>query len=156
MDKHYKQALIAATMAALTAEQIVATEDEVSKILEEKVEIDGKWENDLSTLIATCLDNVIDDTEETEESSQPAEQNRPAVLENILRKKEDVETQMNGIIDSLKVGPNFIPSLGVAYCSDEKDLENLKQFVRGALSLQAVQSYFGGCGCSRDCSCEID
>ena len=156
MDKHYKQALIAATLAALAKEQIAATEDEVNKILDEKVEIDGNWENDLSTLIATCLDNVIDDTEEPEESSLQAEQNRPAVLENILKKKEDVETQMNGIIDSLKVGPNFIPNLGVAYCSDEKDLENLKQFVRGALSLQAVQSYFGGCGCSRNCGCEID
>lgn len=55
------------------------------------------------------------------------------------------ETQnIEDVVDSLKVGFNYVPGIGVGYCSDEKDLEAMKNFVRGGMTAQAMfRSMFG-------------
>lgn len=55
------------------------------------------------------------------------------------------ETQsIDEIVDSLKVGFNYVPGIGVGYCSDEKDLEAMKNFVRGGMTVRAMfGSMFG-------------
>lgn len=55
------------------------------------------------------------------------------------------ETQsIDEIVDSLKIGFNYVPGIGVGYCSDEKDLEAMKNFVRGGMTVQKLfGSMFG-------------
>lgn len=55
------------------------------------------------------------------------------------------ETQsIDEVVDSLKVGFNYVPGIGVGYCSDEKDLEAMKNFVRGGMTVRAMfGSMFG-------------
>lgn len=55
------------------------------------------------------------------------------------------ETQnIEDVVDSLKVGFNYVPGIGVGYCSDQKDLEAMKNFVRGGMTAQAMfRSMFG-------------
>lgn len=55
------------------------------------------------------------------------------------------ETQsIEDVVDSLKIGFNYVPGIGVGYCSDEKDLEAMKNFVRGGMTVQKlIGSMFG-------------
>lgn len=72
------------------------------------------------------------------EGPQPVveEENDPGV------EPQNDETQsIEDVVDSLKVGFNYVPGIGVGFCSDEKDLEAMKNFVRGGM---AVQKLVGG------------
>lgn len=56
----------------------------------------------------------------------------------------DETKSIDEIVDSLKVGFNYVPGIGVGFCSDEKDLEAMKNFVRGGMTAQAMfRSMFG-------------
>lgn len=55
------------------------------------------------------------------------------------------ETQnIEDIVNNIKIGFNFIPGIGVGFCSNEKDLEAMKNFVRGGMVVQKmIESMFG-------------
>ena len=55
------------------------------------------------------------------------------------------ETQnIEDVVDSLKVGFNYVPGIGVGYCSSQEDLEAMKNFVRGGMTVRAMfGSMFG-------------
>ena len=59
--------------------------------------------------------------------------------------EETDETQnIEDIVNNLKIGFNFIPGIGVGFCSNEKDLEAMKNFVRGGMAVQKmIESMFG-------------
>lgn len=43
-----------------------------------------------------------------------------------------IDPRMAEAINSMKVGFNVVPGMGVGYASNEEDLEKMKQFVYGA------------------------
>ena len=55
------------------------------------------------------------------------------------------ETQnIEDVVNNLKIGFNFIPGIGVGFCSNEKDLEAMKNFVRGGMAIQKmIEGMFG-------------
>lgn len=55
------------------------------------------------------------------------------------------ETQnIEDVVNNIKIGFNFIPGIGVGFCSNEKDLEAMKNFVRGGMVVQKmIESMFG-------------
>lgn len=59
--------------------------------------------------------------------------------------EEDDPTQdIDEIVNNLKVGFNYVPGIGVGYCSNQEDLEAMKNFVRGGMTAQAMfRSMFG-------------
>ena len=59
-------------------------------------------------------------------------------------KPEDETQNIEDIVNNLKIGFNFIPGIGVGFCSNEKDLEAMKNFVRGGMAVQKmIESMFG-------------
>lgn len=57
---------------------------------------------------------------------------------------EDETQNIEDVVNNLKVGFNFIPGIGVGFCSNEKDLEAMKNFVRGGMAIQKmIESMFG-------------
>ena len=65
-----------------------------------------------------------------------AEEGPQAVVE-----EEDEPTQsIDEIVNSLKIGFNYVPGIGVGYCSDEKDLEAMRNFVRGGMTVRNLFS----------------
>lgn len=59
-------------------------------------------------------------------------------------KPEDETQNIEDIVNNLKIGFNFIPGIGVGFCSNEKDLEAMKNFVRGGMAIQKmIESMFG-------------
>ena len=59
-------------------------------------------------------------------------------------KPEDETQNIEDVVDNLKIGFNFIPGIGVGFCSNEKDLEAMKNFVRGGIAVQKmIKSMFG-------------
>lgn len=55
------------------------------------------------------------------------------------------ETQnIEDVVNNIKIGFNFIPGIGVGFCSNEKDLEAMKNFVRGGMAIQKmIEGMFG-------------
>ena len=59
-------------------------------------------------------------------------------------KPEDETQNIEDVVNNLKIGFNFIPGIGVGFCSNEKDLEAMKNFVRGGMAVQKmIESMFG-------------
>ena len=57
---------------------------------------------------------------------------------------EDETQNIEDIVNNIKIGFNFIPGIGVGFCSNEKDLEAMKNFVRGGMTVQKmIESMFG-------------
>lgn len=48
--------------------------------------------------------------------------------------EEEPEMDIETIVNNLHVGYNEVPGVGAGYCNDEKDLQNMKMFVAGALA----------------------
>lgn len=68
------------------------------------------------------------------EGPQPVEEDEP------VDETQDIEE----IVDSLKIGFNFVPGIGVGYCRNEEDLNRMKDFVRGGMAVQKlIGSMFG-------------
>lgn len=65
----------------------------------------------------------------------------------VLEEKDEPEDETQNIedvVNNLKIGFNFIPGIGVGFCSNEKDLEAMKNFVRGGMAVQKmIESMFG-------------
>lgn len=116
MNRHYKKALVEAALQQLQEEDINATAQEVETVLD-GVAVTGGWNDDLHRLIEACRELA----EEDEEG------------------QEDAKERINRIVDSLKVGHNDIPGIGVGWCSSEDDLAKMREYVRGALTMQLLQ-----------------
>ena len=57
---------------------------------------------------------------------------------------EDETQNIEDVVNNIKIGFNFIPGIGVGFCSNEKDLEAMKNFVRGGMAVQKmIESMFG-------------
>lgn len=65
----------------------------------------------------------------------------------VLEEKDEPEDETQNIedvVNNLKIGFNFIPGIGVGFCSNEKDLEAMKNFVRGGMAIQKmIEGMFG-------------
>ena len=125
MNKHYIQALMLAAVAALAAKEIEATEDDVKTFIDED-SLSGNFNDDLDSIVAECESCIVS---EDEDKTEP---------EDITKLKESVEQYIEKTANSLKIGFNFIPGVGIGYCSNETDLENMRNYVRGVLSTQAM------------------
>ena len=59
-------------------------------------------------------------------------------------KPEDETQNIEDVVNNIKIGFNFIPGIGVGFCSNEKDLEAMKNFVRGGMTIQKmIEGMFG-------------
>lgn len=57
---------------------------------------------------------------------------------------EDETQNIEDVVNNIKIGFNFIPGIGVGFCSNEKDLEAMKNFVRGGMTVQKmIEGMFG-------------
>lgn len=64
--------------------------------------------------------------------------------EGPVLEEEDETQSIEDIVNNIKIGFNFIPGIGVGFCSNEKDLEAMKNFVRGGIAVQKmIESMFG-------------
>lgn len=64
--------------------------------------------------------------------------------EGPVLEEEDETQSIEDVINNIKIGFNFIPGIGVGFCSNEKDLEAMKNFVRGGMAVQKmIESMFG-------------
>lgn len=130
MNKHYKKALIEATIQKLRDADIQATEAEISEVAD-TIDITGNWDADTDTLLHECISLAEDAEDENEESLF-------GPLDCVAEEKKAVEARIDEVVGSLKIGYNFIPGIGAGWCSSEEDLGNLRDFVRGALVAQAM------------------
>ena len=135
MNKHYKKALVEATIQKLRDADIQATEAEVSEVAD-TIDITGNWDADTDTLLHKCISLA----DEAQADDKYAEDEEPCdgPLGCIAEEKKAVEARIDEIVGSLKVGYNFIPGIGAGWCSSEEDLEKMRDFVRGALVAQAM------------------
>lgn len=129
MNKHYIQALVLAAVAALATKEIEATEDDVKAFVDEDI-LTGNFDDDLRCLVTDCEAQSWDDEDDDAVCDGP--------LSGVVTCKENVEENIDKVINSLKVGYNFIPGIGAGWCRNEDDLEKMKDFVRGALTVQAM------------------
>lgn len=64
--------------------------------------------------------------------------------EGPVLEEEDETQNIEDVVNNIKIGFNFIPGIGVGFCSNEKDLEAMKNFVRGGIAVQKmIESMFG-------------
>lgn len=64
--------------------------------------------------------------------------------EGPVLEEEDETQNIEDVVNNIKIGFNFIPGIGVGFCSNEKDLEAMKNFVRGGMAIQKmIESMFG-------------
>ena len=64
--------------------------------------------------------------------------------EGPVLEEEDETQNIEDVVNNLKIGFNFIPGIGVGFCSNEKDLEAMKNFVRGGIAVQKmIEGMFG-------------
>lgn len=64
--------------------------------------------------------------------------------EGPVLEEEDETQNIEDVVNNIKIGFNFIPGIGVGFCSNEKDLEAMKNFVRGGMTVQKmIESMFG-------------
>ena len=133
MNKHYKKALVEATLQKLRDADIQATEAEVSEVAD-TIDMTGNWDVDTDTLLHECISLAEDAEDEDGENEEPL----CGPLDCVAEEKKAVEARIDEIVGSLKVGYNFIPGIGAGWCSSEEDLGNLRDFVRGALVAQAM------------------
>lgn len=137
MNKHYIQALVLAAVAALAAKEIEASEDDVKAFVDEDI-LTGNFDDDLRCLVTACEAQSWDDDDEPEEDDSP--------LACVTQQKEAVEQDIDKVVSSLKIGYNFIPGIGAGWCRNEEDLEKMRDFVRGALTVRAME-----CSCTGYC-----
>lgn len=66
------------------------------------------------------------------------------VMSEPEEEENDPTQDIDEIVNNLKVGFNFVPGIGVGYCSNQEDLEAMKNFVRGGMTVRAMfGSMFG-------------
>lgn len=67
-------------------------------------------------------------------------------------KPEDETQNIEDVVNNIKIGFNFIPGIGVGFCSNEKDLEAMKNFVRGGMAVQKMIESMSGFSSTLDSS----
>lgn len=125
MNKNYIKSLI----NEMFDQNILKSEDdreEIKDLIYERgheEELTGNFDEDLEYLREVWEEEpVLEETDEPEDETQ-----------NI----EDV-------VNNIKIGFNFIPGIGVGFCSNERDLEAMKNFVRGGMAIQKmIEGMFG-------------
>ena len=70
-------------------------------------------------------------------------------------KPEDETQNIEDVVNNIKIGFNFIPGIGVGFCSNEKDLEAMKNFVRGGMAIQKMIESMFGFSSTLDSSCHM-
>lgn len=70
-------------------------------------------------------------------------------------KPEDETQNIEDVVNNIKIGFNFIPGIGVGFCSNEKDLEAMKNFVRGGMAIQKMIEGMFGFSSTLDSSCHM-
>lgn len=113
MNKNYKKAII----NEMFDRNVLKSEEDRA---EAKEMLEGM------DIAGDLADNFEEDVELAIEAWESNEEEETA--------PKTVEEEVEEIVSSLKVGYNLIPGLGVACASDEKDLENLKNYLRGCLT----------------------
>lgn len=139
MDKHYRKALIEATMDALRHDEHIENPDRVRL---ERLNDNYDWPyedfydqiEDLKAMYLMSLEQ--EENEATEEDDEIySESDHPDTPEESIEK----------VVESLHVGFNFVPGIGVGYCKDQEDLDKMKEFVRGGLAVQElVKAFYEG------------
>lgn len=86
----------------------------------------GNFDEDLEEMKAIWAENTAMDEEEEEGT------------------EEDPTQNIDEICASLKIGFNFVPGIGVGYCSNEEDLEAMRNFVRGGMAVHELMSQIFG------------
>ena len=71
--------------------------------------------------------------------------------EGPVLEEEDETQNIEDIVNNIKIGFNFIPGIGVGFCSNEKDLEVMKNFVRGGMAVQKMIESMFGFSSTQDC-----
>lgn len=121
MNKNYTKALI----NEMFDQKILNSEDDRARIKELIAFVDGdftgSFEDDLEILKEVWKEDQ-EDEEIVEEEVSPTEK----------------------IVNSLKIGFNYIPGIGVGYCSSEEDLEAMKNFVRGGMIIHEMYEHLLG------------
>lgn len=124
MNKNYIKGLI----NEMFDQNILNSEDDRQKMKEMIAEFEedfltGDFDEDLESLTRIWENEV-----EAEETDEPVveEEDEP------VDETQDIED----IVDSLKVGFNYVPGIGVGYCSNKEDLEAMKNFVRGGIAIR--------------------
>lgn len=132
MNKNYIKSLI----NTLFDENILKSEDDRDHIkallyiegLRE--ELTGNFDEDLEYLKEVWRGE--------EEDFQPVEEDEP------VNEIQSITQDIDEIVNSLKIGFNFVPGIGVGYCRNEEDLNRMKDFVRGGMAVQElVRTMFG-------------
>ena len=109
MNKHYKKALIEATVENLENHGI---ENPSRETLTTIVEDPEKW------------DEVSGDDYSFEGDIE-------CLTDLYLRETTpSPEEQVEEILNKLHVGMNFVPGIGFGYCKDEDDLESMKEWLK--------------------------
>lgn len=57
---------------------------------------------------------------------------------DVVEEEVSPADEIEEIVGTLKVGFNFVPGIGMGYCSNEEDLAKMKDFVRGGLAAQKI------------------
>lgn len=125
MNKNYIKSLI----NEMFDQNILKSEDD-------REDIKGLiYEEDLEEALTGNFDEDLEYLKEVwaEEGPQP-----------VVEEEEDETQNIEDIVNNIKIGFNFIPGIGVGFCSNEKDLEAMKNFVRGGMAIQKmIEGMFG-------------
>ena len=103
-------------LAELTTDDLV---DLVSRLIEDEDDALASLDEIVAAFIQDRFGHLL--TPDEEEMDDDDDDEQPEM---------DIET----IVNSLHVGYNEVPGVGAGYCNDEKDLQNMKMFVAGALA----------------------
>lgn len=120
MNKHYREALIQATIENL--QEVHGIENPNVDTLNEILDDPEQWEETDDYSFegdVECLSDLYFDNLKEEEEEVPEE------------KGFDFEE----MIDSLHVGVNLVPGMGIAVAKDEEDLKAMKEYLRGWLQV---------------------
>lgn len=136
MNEHYTKAVTETVHETLRVNGVDATLEEVKDVVKDN-DLTGNFIEDISKIYDLCLDEVEEDEDEREDEDE--EKN---AIDRIAETKKTVEEKIDAVIASLKVGYNFVPGIGGGWCRDEADLEKMRDFVRGALTIAAMNGSF--------------
>lgn len=111
MNKHYREALIEATVEHL--QENCGVED----------------------INRETLETILDDPEKWEETDDYSFEGDVECLADLyLEEEEEVlptpEEEVDEILNKLHVGANYIPGIGLGYCHTEEDLESMKAWLK--------------------------
>lgn len=118
MNKHFKSALIHAAAEEIIKMNMGVSYEDLNDLLEiEDVQNELDVTEDFDEKVNILVDIYIQDQEEEDDDEAIEEEEEGQSLEEI--------------IDNLHVGVNIIPGVGMAVAKDEKDLQEMKDYLKG-------------------------